>query len=97
MRTSTSGFETQSGNKPEEGKVAKAIEHKTQLIPSDVFLWTALGCLGVAAMMQAANKKHSSILLSQLAPTFLLLGIYNKLVKVVGSDAYDQKAPAFNH
>ena len=94
MRTA---FDTQSGNKPEEGKVAKAIEHKTQLIPSDVFLWSALGFFGLSVAMQAANKKHSSILLSQLGPMFLLLGIYNKLVKVVGSDAYDQKSPAFNH
>jgi hypothetical protein len=46
--------------------------------------------------MQSANRKHSSLLLSQLAPTFLLLGIYNKLVKVAGSDRYEQQGAAFN-
>jgi hypothetical protein len=91
----TTPLDTQTGVKPEEGNVAKTIEHQTQKIPSDIFLWTALGFFGLAAAMQSTGRKHSSLLLSQLAPTFLLLGIYNKLVKVVGSDAYDRKAPAF--
>jgi hypothetical protein len=90
MRTST--FESQSGQKPEEGKVAKAIEHQTQRIPSDIFLWTALGFFGLSVAMQSAGKKHSSLLLSQMAPTFLLLGIYNKLVKVAGSDSHEAQA-----
>ena len=48
--------------------------------------------------MQSTGRKHSSLLLSQLAPTFLLLGIYNKLVKVAGSDVFEQKQnPAFGH
>jgi hypothetical protein len=62
----------------------------------DLFLWAALGFFGLAAAMQSANRKHSSLLLSQLAPTFLLLGIYNKLVKVAGSDRYEQQGAAFN-
>lgn len=97
MRTTPTAFDSRSGQKPEEGPVARAIEHKTQRIPSDVFLWTALGFFGLAAAMQAANRKHSSLLLSQLAPTFLLLGIYNKLVKVAGSDQYEGQELAFEH
>jgi hypothetical protein len=97
MRTSPSVLDSQTGQKPEEGKVAKAIEHKTQRIPSDIFLWTALGFFGLSVAMQTANRKHSSLLLSQLAPTFLLLGIYNKLVKVAGSDSYEAaRNPAFS-
>jgi len=84
-------------NKPEEGKVAKAIEHKTQFIPSDIFLWGALGSFGISAAMQSSGRKHGSILFSQLAPMFLLLGIYNKLVKVAGSDFHEQKeSPALS-
>jgi len=83
-------------DKPAEGHVAKTIEHQTQRIPSDIFLWTALGFLGLSVAMQSAGRKHSSLLLSQLAPTFLLLGVYNKLVKVAGSDVFEQKQnPAF--
>ena len=95
MKPST--FDPQT-DKPEEGKVAKTIEHQTQRIPSDIFLWTALGFFGLSAAMQSTGRKHSSLLLSQLAPTFLLLGIYNKLVKVAGSDVFEQKQnPAFGH
>jgi hypothetical protein len=91
----SSAFDPQT-DKPEEGQVAKAIEHQTQRVPSDIFLWTALGFFGLSVAMQATGRKHSSLLLSQLAPTFLLLGIYNKLVKVAGSDVFEQKQnPAF--
>ena len=75
-----------------EGPVAKAIEHQTSKIPSDVFLWAALGFLGVSAMQSAGNRRDSgNTFLSQLAPTLLMLGIYNKLVKIAGSDKYDQE------
>ena len=90
-------LESNTTEKPEEGKVAKAIEHKTQFIPSDIFLWSALGSFGISAAMQSSGRKHSSLLFSQLAPMFLLLGIYNKLVKVAGSDVFEQEQnPALN-
>ena len=94
MRTTPSTMESQTGQKPEEGKVAKTIEKRTQRIPSDIFLWSALGTLGLAAVLQSTNRKHTGLLISQLAPTFLLLGVYNKLVKVAGSDAYDRNQPS---
>lgn len=74
-----------------EGPVAKAIERRTSKIPSDVFLWAALGFLGVSAIKSATSRQGSgSTFLTQLAPSLLMLGVYNKLVKVAGSDRYDQ-------
>jgi hypothetical protein len=35
-----------------EGRVAKGIENQTAKIPSDVFLWTGIGCLGVSGIMR---------------------------------------------
>jgi hypothetical protein len=32
------------------------------------------------------GEKHKSLFVGQWAPTFLILGLYNKLVKVEGSD-----------
>lgn len=72
-----------------EGPVAKAIERQTSKLPSDIFLWTALGVLGVSAF-QNRNRREGSQFLSQLGPTLLLLGVYNKLVKIAGSDRTDQ-------
>ena len=72
-----------------EGRLAKAIEQQTAKLPSDTFLWAAVGSMGVSAALQLAGKRHASLFVGQWAPAFLLLGIYNKLVKQLGSDQYD--------
>lgn len=69
-----------------EGPVARTIEQQTAKLPSDLFLWAALGSIGVSMYLHYNDRKHDSNFVGQWAPTFLLLGIYNKLVKVAGSD-----------
>ena len=78
----------QSVTPPErtEGPVARTIEKQTSKIPSDVFLWAALGSMGVSLALQSMNKRERSLFIGQWAPTFLILGLYNKIVKVMGSD-----------
>jgi hypothetical protein len=75
-----------------EGKVAKTIEQQTAKLPSDTFLWLAVGSMAVSAAMQMLGNKHVSLFVGQWAPSFLLLGIYNKLVKQHGSDFSDARA-----
>ncbi|HET9252776.1 MAG TPA: hypothetical protein VFP58_11745 [Candidatus Eisenbacteria bacterium] len=72
-----------------EGPVAKAIERQTSKVPSDIFLWTALGFLGISAFKSMSRRQEGQFM-SQLAPTLLLLGVYNKIVKIAGSDRFDQ-------
>ncbi|MBE9584253.1 hypothetical protein IM792_07330 [Mucilaginibacter sp. JRF] len=67
------------------GKVATAIEEQTAKLPSDLFLWAALGSMAVIA------KPHNALFVGQWAAPFLLLGIYNKLVKLEGHDQENQK------
>ncbi|TKK67484.1 hypothetical protein FC093_14430 [Ilyomonas limi] len=69
-----------------EGKVATAIEEQTAKIPSDVFLWAALGSMAASAILQFTSYKKESLFVGQWAAPFLLLGIYNKLVKQLGHD-----------
>ena len=69
-----------------EGRVAKTIEEQTARLPSDTFLWLALGAMAASATLQLSGKKHVSLFIGQWAPSFLLFGIYNKLVKQLGSD-----------
>ena len=69
-----------------EGKVATAIEEQTAKLPSDTFLWAALGSMAVSAGLKIAGRKHSALFVGQWAAPFLLLGIYNKLVKLEGHD-----------
>jgi hypothetical protein len=73
-----------------EGRLARAIEEQTARLPSDTFLWAAVGSLGVSAALQLAGRRHASLFVGQWVPAFLLLGIYNKLVKELGSDRYER-------
>jgi hypothetical protein len=69
-----------------EGSVARTIEQQTARLPSDLFLWAACGSIVGSVALQCAGREHASLLVGQWAPTFLILGLYNKLVKVAGSD-----------
>jgi hypothetical protein len=69
-----------------EGPIAKSIERQTAKIPSDWFLWAAVGSIVTSAMFQISRKQHVSTFVGQWAPTFLILGLYNKLVKQLGAD-----------
>lgn len=70
-----------------EGPVARKIEEQTAKIPSDVFLWAALGSMAVSAGLKIAGRKHTALFVGQWAAPFLLLGVYNKLVKQDGHDS----------
>jgi hypothetical protein len=69
-----------------EGRVAKAIEDQTAKLPSDTFLWMAVGAMTASATLQMLGNKHVSLFVGQWAPTFLIFGLYNKMVKQLGSD-----------
>jgi hypothetical protein len=47
-------------------------------LSSDTFLWAAAGSIGVSALLQILGRRHLSQFVGQWAPTFLLLGLYNK-------------------
>jgi len=69
-----------------EGFVAKAIEEQTSRIPSDIFLWAAGGSIAVSMYLHCSGKKEEAQFIGFWAPTLLILGLYNKLVKVAGSE-----------
>ena len=69
-----------------EGRVAKTIEEQTAKLPSDTFLWIAFGAMATSATLQMMGNKHGSLFVGQWAPTLLIMGLYNKLVKQLGSD-----------
>jgi len=73
-----------------EGTVARTIEQQTAKLPSDVFLWAALGSIGTSAMLRLMGKKNASLFIGDWVAPFLLFGIYNKIVKTQGSDRYDR-------
>jgi hypothetical protein len=70
----------------QEGTITEMIEQQTAKIPSSAFLWLALGSMGVSLTLQLMGKQKTSNFIGQWAPTLLIMGLYNKLVKVAGSD-----------
>lgn len=76
-------------NDHSEGPVAKTIEKQTSKLPSDLFLWAALGSMATSATLKVMGKNHTALFVGQWAAPFLLLGLYNKIVKLEGSDKYD--------
>ena len=69
-----------------EGRIAKTIEDQTAKLPSDTFLWLAVGAMTASATLQIMGNRHVSLFVGQWAPTLLILGLYNKMVKQLGSD-----------
>lgn len=69
-----------------EGDLARTIEQQTAKLPSDTFLWTAVGSMGLSLMLLMGGKKEAANFVGHWAPTLLIFGLYNKLVKLEGSD-----------
>jgi hypothetical protein len=74
-----------------EGKVAEMLEEQTAKIPSDVYLWAALGSMVLSLGFFLTRKKHLGLFLGQWAPSLLVIGLYNKLVKIEGHDEEDKE------
>ncbi len=75
-----------------EGHVARSIEKQTAKLPSDLFLWAGLGSMALSLAMRAFGKKEAANFVAPWVPTVLLLGVYNKIVKVAGHDRNTNKA-----
>ena len=69
-----------------EGGLAKAIEEQTAKLPSDTFLWAAGGAILWSFVLKTKGRTDQSLFVGQWVAPFLILGLYNKLVKVAGSD-----------
>jgi hypothetical protein len=74
----------------QEGKVAKTIENQTAKLPSDLFLWTSIACMGTALTLRLLGRKTTSLFFGQWAAPLLIMGLYNKVVKVEGHDQVDR-------
>jgi hypothetical protein len=77
---------TQPQTSQREGAVARTIEQQTSKLPSDLFLWTAMGSIGLSLVMMLTGEEKKAHFIGQWAPTLLILGLYNKMVKLHGSD-----------
>jgi hypothetical protein len=58
-----------------------SIEQLTKRLPSVSFLGLAIGAMAVSATLMLMNRKTWANFVGQWAPTLLIMGTYNKIVK----------------
>lgn len=67
-----------------EGTLTRLIEQQTAKIPSSAFLVAGLGALTASLAFELIGRQRWSQFLGMWAPTLLIVGVYNKLVKTFG-------------
>jgi hypothetical protein len=67
-----------------EGTLTRLIEQQAAKIPSDVFLFLALGSMAASLLLEFSDKRRHSHFVGMWAPALLTMGVYNKLVKTLG-------------
>jgi len=71
---------------PDEGKFTVAIEKQTSKIPSGFYLAASLTAMAASLTLRCCGKKNAALFVGQWAAPFLIMGLYNKVVKTEGHD-----------
>jgi hypothetical protein len=74
----------------QEDRFTGAIESQTSKVPSSGYLAAAFGAIALSAVLKLAGKDDWALFVGQWPAPFLLMGVYNKMVKQHGSDAYSK-------
>lgn len=74
--------------RPTEDQFTKTIETYTAAIPSSAYLAVAIGAMAFSLMCQVTGQGKWGNFIAQWVPTWLVLGLYNKLVKLEGYDRH---------
>jgi len=70
--------------RPTEDQFTKTIESYTAAIPSSGYLAVAIGAMGLSLACQLAGRGKWGNFIAEWVPTWLIIGLYNKLVKLEG-------------
>lgn len=68
-----------------EGTLTGVIEQQTAKIPSAVFLVGAYAAMIASLVLELRGHQRQSRFVGMWAPTLLIAGVYNKLVKTFGT------------
>lgn len=68
-----------------EDWITRAIEQQAAKIPSSVFLTAAMLAAGLSLGLELAGRRRASRFVGMWPPTLLTMGVYNKMVKMLGA------------
>ena len=75
-----------------EDRFTGAIESRTSRVPSSGYLAAAVSSMAASAVLKILGRDEWALFVGQWAPAFLIMGVYNKMVKQHGTDAYSRAA-----
>lgn len=77
---------------PHEGQLTRTVEEQTARVPSGAYLGLAFGSMIAAAAFQLSGRKQTAQFIGHWVPSLLIIGVYNKLVKLEHEllDVYDE-------
>lgn len=67
-----------------EAGFTRLIEEQAAKIPSHVFLFLSFGAMAASLFLELSRRHEASQFVGMWAAPFLIMGVYNKLVKIVG-------------
>ena len=53
----------------------------TDNIPEETWYWAALSSIGISALLKLSGKDHWALFVGQWPPTFILFGLYHRLIR----------------
>jgi len=59
----------------------RAFFRVTDNVPEEAWYWLALGSIGISAWLKLGKKDHWALFVGQWPPTFLLFGLYHRLLR----------------
>jgi hypothetical protein len=81
---------SQSRPSQNEDEFTKTVEKYTSALPSSAYLGVAIGAMALSLVCQATGQGKWGNFIAQWVPTWLIIGVYNKLVKLEGHDQTDR-------
>jgi len=68
-----------------EGDLARLIEQQAAKVPSHLFLFAAFAAMGTSLALELTDRQRASRFVGMWPGPLLILGMYNKLVKTLGT------------
>ncbi len=76
---------------PYEGRVTSEVEKRTSKLPSLTWMGFAVASMAASAALVIGGRKELGNFVGQWAPTFLIIGLYNKLTKEIALPKHESR------
>lgn len=73
-----------------EDQFTKSVEEYTAALPSSAYLAIAIAAMAASLALQVSGREKWGNFIAQWVPTWLVIGLYNNLVKLEGHDRLDR-------